>query len=218
MEQKEILTERQKKVIELVAHNTLQNYIYLSGGTALAQYYLHHRLSDDLDFFSLEKIDMNVLAGFIEEAKETLGAKKVSYERLFDRNLYFFSFGKDEELKMEFTKYSFKPLDKKIKRNEIAIDSFRDIAAGKLMALLDRFDPKDFADLYFILKKRSLALVRKDAEKKFGINISNLFLGSELLKVDRIHALPKMIIPLTINDLRNKIIDEAKKLGAHLMK
>ena len=218
MEQKEILTERQKKVIGLVAQSPLCSFIYLSGGTALAEYYLHHRLSDDLDFFSLEKIDMNVLAGFVEEVKEMLGAKKVSYERVFDRNLYFFSFGKDEELKMEFTQYSFEPLDKKLKKNGIKVDSFHDIAAGKLMALLDRFDPKDFVDLYFILKKRSLAFVRKDAEKKFGIHISNLFLGAELSKVERIHALPKMIIPLTISDLKSKIVGEAKKLGVNLIK
>jgi predicted nucleotidyltransferase component of viral defense system len=35
----------------------------------------------------------------------------------------------------------------------VRVDSEYDIAANKLMALVDRFDPKDCVDLYFLLQK-----------------------------------------------------------------
>lgn len=56
MEQ-EILTPAQKKVIGIVAGETKLAEFYLTGGTALAAYYLGHRLSDDLGFFSFTDPD-----------------------------------------------------------------------------------------------------------------------------------------------------------------
>jgi predicted nucleotidyltransferase component of viral defense system len=46
----------------------------LSGGTALELYYLHHRFSVDLDFFS-PKYDINEIDMLIEECKKTFGRK-----------------------------------------------------------------------------------------------------------------------------------------------
>ncbi|PYS37916.1 MAG: hypothetical protein DMG14_19585 [Acidobacteria bacterium] len=43
---------RQKTVIEFVFAQSGAAGFYLSGGTALSAYYLNHRDSDDLDFFS----------------------------------------------------------------------------------------------------------------------------------------------------------------------
>jgi len=47
-----ILSKNQKKLLVAIANSKMvtDNFV-LSGGTALAEYYLHHRLSEDLDFF-----------------------------------------------------------------------------------------------------------------------------------------------------------------------
>lgn len=58
--------------------------------------------------------------------------------------------------------------------------------------------------------------VRKDVEKKFGIKIDNVFLGSELAKVKRVEALPKMIKPLTIAELKQFFSDEARELAPEI--
>ena len=50
-----ILKPWQKKVITLVDGEQKMAGFYLTGGTALAAYYLRHRLSDDLDFFVSKK-------------------------------------------------------------------------------------------------------------------------------------------------------------------
>lgn len=51
-----ILTESQRQVIKYISEDkTLSDQFYLAGGTALAAYYLNHRYSDDLDFFTNNK-------------------------------------------------------------------------------------------------------------------------------------------------------------------
>ncbi len=197
-----ILTESQKAVIGLVAAEKRLSAFYLSGGTALAAYYFRHRFSDDLDFFVFDPPDLIFLKQFADMIKKQIGADETRFSRIYDRNQFYFMKG-EVELKVEFTKYPFSRLDQPQLKDGIQIDSLRDISANKLMAMLDRFDPKDFVDLYFILQNQKLAEVRDDAEKKFGIKIDHIFLGSEIAKVKRIEALPKMIKKVSIDELKS---------------
>lgn len=216
MGQKEILTANQKKTIELAAKEPLLSNFYLSGGTALAACYLHHRFSDDLDFFSFEPIDGQFLHKFIKNVEEKLGARSARYERIFDRNLFFLKLN-GGELKIEFTQYPFKQLSKVKLWHGARVDSLRDITANKLMTLLDRFDPKDFVDLFFLLQRFSLEKIKKDAEKKFGSKIDNMFLGSELAKAQRIKTLPIMFRPLTVDELQCFFVELTRQVGQNLL-
>ena len=101
---------------------------------------------------------------------------------------------------------------------QLKIDSLRDIGANKLMAALERFDPKDFVDLYYLLESTELENIRKDTEIKFGLKIGGIFLGGELAKVRRIEALPKMLKPLTIEELKEFFSQEIKKLSPEILK
>ncbi|MCX6791217.1 MAG: nucleotidyl transferase AbiEii/AbiGii toxin family protein [Candidatus Gribaldobacteria bacterium] len=58
MAEKAILSENQQKVLEIISQSKdiCQNF-YLTGGTALAEFYLQHRFSEDLDFFSENEVD-----------------------------------------------------------------------------------------------------------------------------------------------------------------
>lgn len=77
--------------------------------------------------------------------QKEIGAINIQYEKLYDRNICIFSFVDEPLLKMEFSLYPFKSIAPKQKeKNGIDIDSLDDIAEGKLMAMLDRFDAKDF--------------------------------------------------------------------------
>lgn len=213
MEQK-ILTEEQQRVIFAVGREQqLFNFYYLSGGTALAAYYFHHRISDDLDFFTFEETDKIFLHAFAGKLKNVTGAKSVRFARLYDRNQFFFSLGK-RELKVEFTKYPFPQLADKILKDGVHIDSLRDLAANKLMAILDRFDPKDFVDFFFLLRDFKLDDIRLDVEKKFGVSVDNIFLGGELAKVRRVEFLPKMIKRLAVAELKSFFEEQAKSLAS----
>ncbi|KKT28320.1 MAG: hypothetical protein UX43_C0014G0007 [Candidatus Giovannonibacteria bacterium GW2011_GWB1_46_20] len=204
--------------MNVAAEDRLSQF-YLTGGTALAAYYLNHRVSDDLDFFVQNDPDIIFLKEFAERLKDNVGAHEVLFERLYDRNQFFFKIG-EEELKVEFTKYPFKQLEEPGMRvrDGIRIDSLRDISANKLMAMLDRFDPKDFVDLYFILQNTSLVDVRKDAETKFDMKIGDIFLGGEFVKVRRIEALPRMIKRVEIGELKSFFADRARELSPVIFK
>lgn len=214
MEQ-EILTLDQKLALKAIAQEGDLGAFYLSGGTALANYYLHHRFSDDLDFFSFGEIDPIFIHSYAEKLKLVINSKGFRFERLHDRYQFFFELEKGE-LKVEFTRYPFSQLENLGRFDGVQVDSFRDIAANKLMAVLDRFDPKDFVDLYFIIQKTALPKIRADVEKKFGHKISPTFLAGELAKVRRIEALPKMIKPVTILELKNFFADLIKGLSPEI--
>ena len=84
-------------------------------------------------------------------------------------------------------------------------------------ALLERFDPKDFVDLFYLLQSTNLENIRKDAETKFGVKIGGIFLGGELAKVGRIEALPKMLKPLTIAELKEFFSRQIKSLSSEIL-
>lgn len=206
-----LLTPAQQIVADAVAREPKLGSFYLSGGTALAGYYLHHRESDDLDFFARDAFDMLFVHAFVERIKDNLHANEVRFERLHDRNQFFFVMP-DGELKVEFSLYPFSQLEEPLVRGGVRVDSLRDIAANKIMALADRFDPKDFVDMFFLLQEFDLGAVRADAEKKFGVTLSAMALGQEFAKVRRVEVLPKMKKPLDMGKLKAFFMEQAQKL------
>jgi len=86
-----ILTPGQRQILAFLAKDKIfSKHFYLSGGTALAEYYLHHRISEDLDFFSEDEIDKIWLNSLAKKIKQTIGFKKLDIEESFNRNLVYF--------------------------------------------------------------------------------------------------------------------------------
>jgi len=215
MEQ-EILKDWQKKAIQFIASSDKLSTFYLSGGTALAGYYLYHRVSDDLDLFSYEDIDSIFIHKIAEDLKDVVGTSKVRFSRLYDRNQFFYDVDGDE-YKVEFTKYPFPQLGKTNIFSGLRVDSEFDIAVNKLLTIIDRFDPKDFVDLYFLLKKYSLDNLRIGVEKKFGTKLDSITIGSSFSKVKNISVLPKMVKDLSTDELKDFFSTEAKKLSPEIL-
>ena len=207
-----VLKEWQKKAIDFVFSKSELSNFYLTGGTALAGYYLNHRISDDLDLFSPDDFDSMFIHAIAEDLRKIIGAEKIRFSKLYDRNQFFYWLN-DEECKVEFTKYPFKTLKESEHFNNARIDSQFDIAVNKLVTITDRFDPKDFVDLYFLLQKYSLVELREGLLIKFKIQLDSITIGSSFAKVRNIEALPKMIKPLTVEELKEFFNSEAKKIS-----
>jgi len=212
----EILKDWQKKATQFVASSGKLSAFYLSGGTALAGYYLYHRVSDDLDFFSYEDIDLIFIHKIAENLKDVMGTSNLRFSRLYDRNQFFYVVN-GSEYKVEFTNYPFPQLEKTNTFDGLKVDSELDIAVNKLLTVIDRFDPKDFVDLYFLFKKYSLENLRGGVEKKFGTKLDSITIGSSFSRVKNISALPKMIRDLSINELKDFFSAEAKKLSSEIL-
>jgi hypothetical protein len=95
-------------------------------------------------------------------------------------------------------------LNEKVFNNELGIyiDNAIDISCNKLSALFDRSEPKDFVDIYFIDKEiiQFDRLVEKAKKKHIGLD--NYWLAISLAKIDSFSVLPRMLKPLTIDELR----------------
>ena len=72
-----ILSDNQKNILSLLSkEKIISDNFYLSGGTALAEFYLNHRLSEDLDFFSEKEFDPQAIS-IIFKKSSLLGKKPV---------------------------------------------------------------------------------------------------------------------------------------------
>ena len=128
--------------LDLLATN-----FFMTGGTTLAVFYLNHRTSEDLDFFSTQFRDL----GIIDLSLKRIFKKDIS---LVQSSSDFFSY------LIRGTKVDivFDPLSSVERRphvvletgRQILIDTLDNIASNKLSAVVRRSEAKDLIDLYFI--------------------------------------------------------------------
>jgi len=148
----------QDRVLETIG--SLDTQFYLTGGTASSRGYLHHRFSDDLDFFVNDDSRFRLWSDRIITA---LSAGFPTLQVL-----------QNEE---RFTRLSVQDVDVALKielvndvpshvgsltRHKILglLDSPENILANKVSAAIDRKEPKDFADIWGFCCKMGLSLTR----------------------------------------------------------
>lgn len=207
------LTQSQKLVLdELRRYQALARDFYWTGGTALSFFYLQHRQSDDLDFFSEEELNDELLNEFVNQLSRQIGLKHrftlIEETRVFE----FMKKGK-LWLKIDFAYYPYPRLNKGKVHQGISVDSLLDIAANKLLVVSQRSDIKDFVDLYFLLKKFTLWDLVYAVEKKFRRETDLLLLGADFLKTKEFDFLPKMIVPLQLTELQQFFQKKARETG-----
>lgn len=207
-----IITPDQRFVLDQIKSSKyISEFFYFTGGTALAEYYLGHRYSDDIDLFSYKKLDTQLIFTFMTEiskSKYTLESRinEVVYS-FFLKNL------QGDVLKVDFGNYPYRCVEKQKKIQGVQVDSLLDIAVNKLLTVSQRTSVKDFVDLYFLLRSHSLYDLMEGVKVKFGVKIEPFLLSSDFLKVDDFTFLPRMIKPLKLVDLVSFFHEQATKLA-----
>lgn len=217
---KKVLSNDQEKFLALFAKNAiLSSHFVLSGGTALAGFYIFHRYSEDLDFFSQNEFEPQQIFPFLKTFLKPLGYKKVEYQQSFNRNLYFLVKERNV-LKTEFTYFPFEPIQKPKMKMGILLESLKDIAVNKIFTIYQKPRMRDFIDLYAIIHKErwNIPSLLKLARTKFDIHIDPLQWGSQLLKVATLQDYPRMIAKMNFGDVKNYFIKEAKSTGKNWLK
>lgn len=180
-----ILTPFQGIVLKEIGKSELSKHFIWSGGTALSFYYLKHRKSQDLDFFSKDLIPAEYLLTEIKRIAQNLKIQKIEEQRKFNRHEFWLTKGK-EVLRIEFVFYPFPNIKKPINLKDfnIKIDSLEDILTNKIHAIFERIEPKDIFDVYCILQKKKIkfSLILKWVKKKFGAEIDLVLLVSRTLE------------------------------------
>lgn len=209
-----ILTKRQKEFLHLFSTDKfLKKQFYLTGGTALAGFYLFHRYSEDLDFFSQEEVDVSGIDVFLTNIRKKLRFSKIDYQQSYNRNIFFCHFD-DEILKIEFTFFPFERIEKSNSKEGFEIDSLTDIAVNKLFTIYQRSTARDYIDLYCICREKGWEvkdLITK-ARIKFNWHIDPLQLGTQFLKSKEAEDFPKMIKEIKPTEWRSFFVKEAKEL------
>lgn len=211
-----ILTPNQINVLEKAGKNKfISDHFYLTGGTVLAEFYLRHRYSEDLDFFSENEIDILSLDVFINNLKKELKIAEVDYQQSFNRNLFFLHF-ENEVLKTEFTFFPFPRIEKGRQEYNITIESLTDIAVNKLFTVYQRTQARDYVDLYCICAENgfTIAELTRKARAKFDYSIDPLQLGAQFLKARDAKDYPRMIKEMDNKIWQDFFVEEAKQLSS----
>lgn len=216
---KTILTPFQKSVLSLFAQDkALTKHFYLTGGTALAEFYLHHRLSEDLDFFSEEEFSIIPIQTFLKTLSVSLNLSKIEYRSFMGIHTFFLHKGK-QILKIDFNFYPFPRFERGKNFEGFSIDSLHDIAINKLQTISTKPRSRDFIDLYCIIKKTgwSIETLRKEARAKFDWYIDPLKLGAQFLLSQELKDYPNLIDQLEEKEWQDFFKEEAKKLGQDII-
>ncbi|MBN1976523.1 MAG: nucleotidyl transferase AbiEii/AbiGii toxin family protein [Anaerolineae bacterium] len=175
---------------------------FLTGGTALAAYYLHHRLSIDLDLFTLGDLALREAAVLVPQLASDLGCRIGRARETEHFRQFLLEPEGTRPLQIDLVR-DFGPQYGQHKRyGEVIVDSIENIGANKLTAILGRTEPKDFVDLYFILHSGHNFddLLEKAQGKDLGLQ--PFFLAGALRQVLHFQHLPTTTPPLALPELQ----------------
>lgn len=222
--EKTILTPQQLKFLELAASKRqITKRFYLTGGTALAEFFLHHRLSQDLDFFcEAEEVSPMVVEPFLKSVSYQLNIVKINRTQFLGLFSYELVFKDGQKLKVDFNYYPFLRINRGLKFKDLEIDSLYDIAVNKLHTIFMKPRSRDYLDLYFIMQKEDFSLRRLilDAKAKFDWDIDRINLASQFVRIKdlQIQDFPKMLKPFNRKDMEDFFVSLAKSLEGEIFK
>jgi predicted nucleotidyltransferase component of viral defense system len=192
----------QERALDVVAASSLAPELVFGGGAALAAVHLHHRTSEDLDFFFMRPVE--------PEEAEAVGRALVTKATRVDVDVV----GARTSLvlrrkagpigRIDFAYYPYDPIGRRPRWRGLVVESTIDMAVNKVQAILTRRQPRDYVDLYFLLQEgpeRSLERLLSFVRAKFDVGAHPTGLAQRLLLVREMHELPRMIRPVTHAEL-----------------
>lgn len=172
----EVISPLQQRILALFPSLTDSAQFYLTGGTALAHFYLKHRRSRDLDFFtSLEEM----IVPFSVRLEKRLGQEGFSVRKQRGTRTFIELWIEKEKQStiIQFAQdspFRFEPAREFQEFPGLKVDSLKDIASNKLLALFGRAALRDFVDLYYLVKKAGFSksdLIRDSQKKDPGFDL-----------------------------------------------
>lgn len=203
---KGIISEIQRMILNCFANLPDNNYFYLSGGTALSEFYLGHRKSYDLDIFTAEEKLILPFSRILENRLKTINFM-VNVIRRFSSFVEFEVAYKNQTTKVQLAYDSpFRFEDPVHSDLDVIVNDYKDITVDKLLAFFGRAEPRDAIDLFCILKNEDIwKLTDLAAKKDPGFDLYWLAVSMEKVKSfpDDISRWPvEMLIEVKIEELK----------------
>lgn len=219
---KTILTSKQLKFLECISSEpSITRNFYWTGGTVLAEFYLQHRLSEDIDLFTSEhEVDPVQVDAFLKKISVSLEIKHIRRTQFLGLVSYILEYHDGDGLKVDFSYYPFPRIEKGKKYKNVEIDSLYDIAANKIHTIFMKPRTRDYIDIYFILKEKNYSLDKLiiDAKTKFDWHIDRITLASQFLKVKDIkrEEFPRVLQPFEVSEMEKFFLEKAKELEKNI--
>ena len=218
--EKTVLTPNQRAVLESLAQEKyITETFFLSGGTALSAFYFKHRISEDFDLFSEKVYEAKKVAIWVQKAAKNLKVQKAERQKLTGQDVYYFSFGKNDFVKVDFSYFPFPHLGEFTKYQKLRISSLEDLAVNKLQAIVTRKRSRDYVDLYLCL--RTLKWSSEDMQKyyrlKFDMHVSFEQLATSFTNVVDAHDAPKFLGKTSWEVVRKYFLSLAQELKSKII-
>jgi len=207
-----VLTPKQQELLNAFFSRSAGRNFFLTGGTALAEFYLQHRFSEDIDLFTLDDQAFSESVGELRNLAAELGC--TFEERVATPTFHqvFFRPPSQLEIKVDLVRETGPQFGQHQDFEKVIVDSELNIAVNKITALFGRASNKDFVDLYFLLKRDyDLAqLIELAKQKDPGLN--EFYLSGMMRQIRKIDSLPRMIQPITPDELRAFFLPLAERI------
>jgi len=192
----------QLRTLDAVASSALEREVVFGGGAALAALHLHHRVSEDVDFFAERQIEPTELAPLAR----ALSHRRTTCEiEVVGPRTSLLLVGPTAMVgRVDFAFYPFDPVGRRAKWRGLRVESLEDMTVNKVQAVLTREQPRDFVDLYFLLQEgplRDLGEILALLRAKFDAGPHPMGLAARLLLVREMRQLPRMIRRVTHRQL-----------------
>lgn len=200
------------------ASKEITRWFQLAGGTALSEFYLHHRLSEDLDLFSTSEINEEIIDTFIEQTSRKLEAINFRKETHMAIFIYYLYFKGESPLKVDFATIPFENLERGVQFKNLNITSLWDIVVDKFYTITNRVAARDFVDLYFGVKEVGCDIKQliSAVEDKYEINMGEISMASHFLRLNDLTDFPTMIVPFDKKDMEKFYLKLAKSFESKI--
>ena len=210
MNEPKILTLLQRDVLVVFFEEYPESQVFfLTGGSALAEFYLQHRYSDDLDVFTTIPEALRQVDPILRDIATRLNLRIRQSRRVANFAQYFLEGDAypGSILKIDWVRDINVQFGEKVKRGSVIVDSLIDIATNKICAILGRTEIKDFVDLYILLKEGYFAfndIFTMAKEKDLGL--TEFYFAGMLRDVEKIKMLPRMVRPVMLQEVQDFFI------------
>jgi hypothetical protein len=182
---KDIISPLQKRLLHDIASLQDTKHFYLAGGTALAEFYLGHRRSYDLDLFTVEA---DLVFHFSRTLEKSLGSQSdylVRPIRRFESFVELEAEGYGEKVQVHLAYDSpfrwGEPLQSEYGVN---VNDYQDLVVDKVLAFFGRWTQRDAVDLFEIMRKEEIdPLLDMAKEKDPGFDL--YWFAAALVEVEK---------------------------------
>lgn len=214
LEDNPILTSYQIQILKSFFASALGQRFFLTGGTALAAFYLGHRRSNDLDLFTLEELDSLELEKLLAQiAKENSAIVKTKVKTADYYEVYLENKKEGWLQRLDFVKEQPVVFGERVVVDGVVVDSLENIASNKILTIYGRLEPKDYLDLYFIFEETDFnfdQLFEKTKKKDTGLH--EFYFANMIADVANLKHFPETLKPFDRKEMVNFYLELSEKM------